>query len=71
MDDELLTKYPGLDNVASFLGESAKTFYMTKGTYGPFDTLGIRTEEEFIQLVEWGNDDATELYRKIKEILKL
>ncbi len=67
MDIWLLEKYPGLDNVASFLGETAKTTYNSIGHYEPFDNLGISTEEEFLKLIEWGNEKAIELYEKVKE----
>jgi len=69
MDEELLFQYPGLDNVASFLGATAETHYREFGEYKPFDDLGIGTEEEFVQLIEWGNLDAIRRYERLKDIL--
>ena len=69
IDEVLLFKYPGLDNVAGFLGSAGKTHYRCFGSYKPFDDLGIKTEEEFVKLIEWGNEGAVGLYRRIKEVL--
>lgn len=50
IDKKLLSKYPSLDNVISFLGANLKTNYQIR-TFRPFDELGIKTEEEFIKLI--------------------
>ena len=69
MNEGLLSKYPGLDNVASFLGETAKTSYRMSSKYELFDNLGIASEEEFVNLVDWGNEEAVRVYERTKEIL--
>lgn len=69
MDKELLSRYPGLDNVASFLGAVARFTYYVGKKYQPFNDLGIKTEEEFIKLIEFDNENAVGLYKRVKETL--
>ena len=71
MADDISTKYPGIENVVAFLSEAAKTHYREFGEYVPFDNLGIETGDELIRLIEEGNPEAIEVYRKTKETLRL
>ncbi|MEK6830491.1 MAG: hypothetical protein AABX77_00490 [Nanoarchaeota archaeon] len=68
IDEDLLEKYPGIDNVAGFLGETSRIHYKNFGCYNPFDDLGVKNEDEFLKLVEFGNKKAVGLYLRIKEI---
>ena len=69
-NEEFIKKFPGINNVAGFLGSAARTSYSITGSYIPFDRLGVRTIPDFLTLVENGDIRAIRLYSDVKEILR-
>ena len=60
--EDFLKKFPGITNVASFIGSIRRP-------NPSYDRLGINNINEYLELMNQGNEQAIEIYRDTKNIL--
>jgi hypothetical protein len=68
LDGEFLTKYPGITDVSTFLDASSKRLRGKTGFTNKLRELGVTDMNGYLELIQQGNQEAINHYKRIKDI---